>query len=69
VATPVWARLRWTRPPGLLGPLEWQSRSQGGVGPASVGAGKGDYKIAAKEYEKLELLDYSMDEEGGNTAG
>jgi hypothetical protein len=44
-------------------------QGSGGFGPGSVGAGKEDYKVAAKEYEKLGLLDYSMDEEGGNTAG
>jgi hypothetical protein len=47
-------------------------QESGGVVSASVGTGKRkeeEYKIAAKEYEKLGLLDYSMDEEGGNSAG
>jgi hypothetical protein len=44
-------------------------QESGGAVPASVGAGKEVHKIAAKEYKKLGLLDYSMDEEGGNTAG
>jgi hypothetical protein len=47
-------------------------QESGGDVSARVGTGRSkeeEYKIAAKEYEKLGLLDYSMDEEGGNTAG
>jgi len=47
-------------------------QESGGVVSVSVGTGKRkeeEYKIAAKEYEKLGLLDYSMDEEGSKSAG
>jgi hypothetical protein len=47
-------------------------QESGGVVSVSTGTGKRkeeDLKIAAKEYEKLGLLDYSMDEEGSKSAG
>ncbi len=47
-------------------------QESGGVVSVSAGTEKRKeevLKIAAKEYEKLGLLDYSMDEEGSKSAG